>query len=64
VFNTESLSSATVTCRVEYASSEVLNSKKKKKKIGGAFVSFCLAPDESNDTRDTVQLLIVIRGMT
>jgi hypothetical protein len=37
----------------------LINSKK-----GKEFESFCLALDESNDTSNTAQLSIVIRGIT
>jgi hypothetical protein len=61
VFNTVGLSGATMTRRVEDISSDLLNQLRNKSK---EFESFCLALDESNDTKNSAQLLIVIQSIT
>jgi hypothetical protein len=61
LFNTVSLSYATMTQQVEDISSDLLNQLRNKAK---EFESFCLVLDENNDTSDTAQLLIVIQGIT
>jgi len=50
-----------VTQRIEDISSDLRNQLRNKAK---EFESFCLALDESNDTNETSQLLIIIRGIT
>ena len=59
-FENVSLSRRTVTRRVEMIEEDIASMLKK---TAETFSSYSLAPDESNDIRDTAQLLLFIRGI-
>ena len=59
-FEKISLSCRTVTCHVELIDEDIASELNKKAE---SFKLSSLALDESNDIKDTAQLLIVIRGI-